>query len=63
MSTNPQAAAPQPIKPIISEINKPFWDGCRAHKLMAQQCTHCAERRYPAAAICPNFAAWLPPAA
>ena len=42
-------AAPQPIKPAISDINKPFWEGCRAGKLLAQQCTHCQERRYPAA--------------
>ena len=48
------AADPLPIKPAISEINKPFWEGCRAGKLLAQQCTHCQERRYPAAAICPN---------
>jgi len=48
------AADPQPIRPAMSKINKPFWDGCRAHKLMAQQCTQCRELRYPAAAICPN---------
>jgi uncharacterized OB-fold protein len=50
----PPAPAPQPIKPAISDTNKPFWDGCRAHKLMAQQCTHCQELRYPVAAVCPN---------
>ena len=50
----PPAPAPQPIKPAISDTNKPFWDGCRAHKLMAQQCTHCQELRYQVAAVCPN---------
>jgi uncharacterized OB-fold protein len=54
MNTNAPPADPQPIKPAISEINKPFWDGCRAHKLMAQRCTHCQEPRYPVAAVCPN---------
>jgi uncharacterized protein len=28
--------APQPR---ITEINRPFWDGCRAGKLMLQRCT------------------------
>jgi uncharacterized OB-fold protein len=50
----PPAADPLPIKPAISELNKPFWEGCRAHKLVAQQCTNCRERRYPASAVCPN---------
>jgi uncharacterized OB-fold protein len=55
MSTNTAPAAdPHPIKPAISEVNKPFWDACRSHKLVAQQCTQCRELRYPAAAICPN---------
>ena len=37
-ATTPAAPAtaaprPKPIKPVISETNKPFWDGCRDHKL------------------------------
>jgi len=55
MSTTDTAApAPKPIKPVISETNKPFWDGCREHKLMAQRCTSCQEWRYPVADVCPN---------
>ncbi|MCC6889255.1 MAG: OB-fold domain-containing protein [Hyphomicrobiales bacterium] len=53
----PTATAPEqpkPIKPVVSETNKPFWDGCRAHKLVAQKCTSCGEWRYPAADVCPN---------
>jgi uncharacterized OB-fold protein len=53
-ATTTAPADPVPIKPAISEINKPFWDGCRAHRLLAQQCTQCRERRYPAAAVCPS---------
>jgi uncharacterized protein len=49
-----EAASPKPIKPAISELNKPFWDACRAHKLIAQQCTSCSEVRYPVASVCPN---------
>jgi uncharacterized OB-fold protein len=53
-ATAAPAPEPKPIKPVISEINKPFWDGCRAHKLLAQQCKSCQEFRYPVADICPN---------
>jgi uncharacterized OB-fold protein len=55
--SNPAAepvAAPKPIKPAISELNKPFWDACHAHKLIAQRCTSCREIRHPAASVCPN---------
>lgn len=52
--TEPNAPTPNPIKPVISETNKPFWDGCRQHRLLAQQCISCQELRYPAADICPN---------
>jgi uncharacterized protein len=48
------APEPKPIKPVISETNKPFWDGCRDHVLRAQQCASCREYRYPIAEICPN---------
>lgn len=52
--TTATSAEPKPIKPIISGTNKPFWDGCRDHKLMAQRCTTCQEWRYPVADVCPN---------
>ncbi len=54
-TTNPATQpAPKPIKPVISENNRPFWDGCRDRKLMAQRCTHCGEWRHPAAPVCPQ---------
>ena len=48
------ADAPQPIKPTITDVNRPFWDACRERRLMAQRCTNCGELRYPAAAVCPQ---------
>ena len=52
--TTATAPEPKPIKPTITELNKPFWDGCREGKLLVQQCTHCQLLRYPAAAVCPE---------
>src|SRR5579864_1830987 len=44
----------QPILPTINETNRPFWDGCKDGKLLAQRCTRCQRLRYPAAVACPN---------
>jgi uncharacterized OB-fold protein len=54
MNTTDAGPPPKPIHPTITPLNQPFWDGCRAHKLKAQQCTHCQELRHPAAGVCPN---------
>jgi uncharacterized OB-fold protein len=35
--------APQPR---ITELNRPFWDGCRAGKLMLQRCTQAGCGRF-----------------
>lgn len=32
---------------------KPFWDGCREHRLLFQQCRHCHHVRWPPSIICP----------
>ena len=51
MSDKPKAA---PIHPTISDVNRPFWDGCRRGKLLMQRCGHCGRLRYPAAIVCPD---------
>lgn len=53
-SSAAEAPAPEPIRPTITDVNRPFWDGCKDGRLMAQRCTRCGTLRYPAAAICPN---------
>jgi uncharacterized protein len=45
---------PQPIRPAINDVNRPFWDGCRHGELLLQRCTHCQRLRYPAAVVCPS---------
>ena len=46
--------APQPIRPTLTDVNRPFWDACRDHRLTAQRCADCGELRYPPADICPQ---------
>jgi hypothetical protein len=51
-----------PILPVIDELNRPFWDGCKAGKLCLQRCTECGHLRYPISLVCPRCmstdAAW-----
>jgi uncharacterized protein len=47
-------AAPKPIRPNITAVNRPFWEGCGRGELLIQRCTSCSRLRYPAAAICPS---------
>ncbi len=44
----------KPVLPTINETNRPFWEGCKERKLMAQRCTQCGKLRMPAAVCCPN---------
>ena len=40
--------------PVVDGGSAPFWDGCRAHKLLAQKCDACGRWRWPVAAVCPH---------
>jgi uncharacterized OB-fold protein len=42
-----------PILPTITELNRPFWDGCAANELRLQTCRQCGTIRYPVAETCP----------
>jgi uncharacterized OB-fold protein len=61
VNEKPKAA---PIRPTISDLNRPFWDGCRRGELLLQRCNHCARLRYPASQVCPDClgseAQWQP---
>lgn len=61
MNDKPKAA---PIRPAISDVNRPFWDGCRRGELLLQRCAQCGRLRYPAGAVCPECLAadaqWQP---
>jgi len=32
--------------PVPTALTRPFWDGCRDHKLMMQECTGCGRLRF-----------------
>lgn len=38
--------------PVISDANRPFWEGCKAGELRMQQCSHCGHIRYPIGPVC-----------
>ena len=50
------------VLPVIDDLNRPFWDGCRTGVLRLQRCARCSRLRYPVAAVCPRClsteAAW-----
>jgi uncharacterized OB-fold protein len=41
-------------KPRITALERPFWDGCNAHRLMIQHCTACSKAVFYPRACCPH---------
>lgn len=44
----------EPIRPEITDLNRPFWDGCAAGELRLQVCGPCGHVRYPISETCPR---------
>ena len=44
----------QPYLPVITDLNRPFWDGCAAGNLLLQGCEPCGHLRYPISDVCPR---------
>jgi uncharacterized OB-fold protein len=42
------------VLPVIDDVNRPFWDGCRDGLLKLQRCSRCERLRYPVAPFCPH---------
>ena len=40
--------------PVISEVNRPFWEAAKKHKLVAQKCGDCGHLQLPPAPVCSN---------
>ena len=40
--------------PTITDVNRPFWEGCREGKLKMQKCRACGHIRYPISHVCPD---------
>lgn len=50
--SQPEAAAP--LLPTITDLNRPFWDGCAAGVLRYQACVPAGHPRYPVSEACPT---------
>lgn len=48
-----QATVMKP-KPRITALERPFWDGCNAQRLMIQRCTACGKAVFYPRACCPH---------
>ena len=44
----------QELLPTPDADSKPFWQGCREHKLRFQKCVACGEVRWPPGILCPK---------
>jgi hypothetical protein len=40
--------------PQLNPDNRPFWEGCREHRLKIQKCSGCGALRWPPAFLCPH---------
>jgi uncharacterized OB-fold protein len=40
--------------PELTAENRPFWEACRAGRLLMQRCCTCGHVRYPVSALCPD---------
>ncbi len=40
--------------PIPDDDTRPFWEGCRQHKLLFQKCAACRSVRWPPSFACPS---------
>jgi hypothetical protein len=49
-------------RPIPDEDSMVFWEGCRRHRLLIQQCDDCQRFRFPPSPLCPaclsSLATW-----
>jgi uncharacterized OB-fold protein len=45
-------------KPVPDADSAPFWDACREHRLVLQQCAACGRRRFPPVGICHHCRGW-----
>ncbi len=39
-------------EPIITDLNRPFWEGARRSRLMLQKCRSCGHIRFPVGPVC-----------
>lgn len=42
------------VLPVVTDENRPFWEGCREGVLRLQRCGACGRLRYPISTVCPH---------
>lgn len=42
------------VKPILTDLNRPFWEACAKGELRLQACSRCNHVRYPITDVCPR---------
>jgi uncharacterized OB-fold protein len=42
------------LLPVITEFEKPFWDGLKNKQLMVQKCPQCGHVQFPPSPVCSN---------
>jgi uncharacterized OB-fold protein len=40
--------------PVPDADSRPFWEGCREHRLKIERCADCKTARFPPARLCPH---------
>lgn len=40
--------------PEPTPLTEPFWNGCRAHRLVMPRCRACGQFHYPPGSVCPH---------
>ncbi|MEA2623190.1 MAG: uncharacterized protein QOH61_2100 [Chloroflexota bacterium] len=53
-ATGLSADPAEAVLPDVTDLNRPFWDGCAAHELRLQACRPCGHIRYPISEVCPR---------
>jgi uncharacterized OB-fold protein len=56
--TEPLVTPRKPL-PKVDELNGPFWQAAREHRLVIQRCDRCDRSQYPAVESCPACGASL----
>lgn len=40
------------VRPVLTDVNRGFWDAVQEHRLQVQRCESCGQLRYPPAGRC-----------
>jgi uncharacterized OB-fold protein len=41
-------------RPVLGDLNRPFWEALTEHRLQVQRCEQCGALRFPIGPVCPR---------